>query len=652
MFGLDGDHLWWQIARMNNKQAIGAPPVLVSSSTLRRLPGYLPGMRQQAVLVTYAVTTECIPSELFDRYDLILEEVFGGPSPFTLDPVTAADPLASRLVNGYQHLLAAADFPLFSMGRQLARGQLALPVLRDELAVPHVALRWCFRLLQALYQQHVLDPQQLKLELDELLDKMRDMAPRGANSLRFLQAADKAAIPWHHLVDNLFQFGWGRHIRWFESSFTDQTSAISTVLVRNKMACAQVLRSAGLPVPSHQMVQSEEQALQVAGELGYPVVVKPVALDGGKGVFAGLTSSGAVKKAYQNVRALGEQVLVEKHVEGNDYRVQVCDGQVFRITHRRSAYVRGDGESTVQALIDRSNDALQRPVDPTVEQGKRPIRVDEEVVDWLAAAGLGLQSVPPRGMHVRLRGAANVSLGGTLEPVLAKAHPDNLALAIRAVRVLRLDLAGVDLLIPDIARSWREVGAAICEVNARPEIGSGHGEILSIMLRGDGRIPVVGYFGKLDQSPWLDGLLLALQQSGFCLGLCRADGASLGEGEPLSRQGSLAANGVALLAQQELDGMLLELPCEDDISATLPVDRLDCLVVAGEAAAAWTTPQTVPPALQRYLPITTEIWLDRDDGCRLQAEDGFPPLRMVDWCDGALVLQEFFLGQAAERGCQ
>src|SRR5262249_45763162 len=102
------------------------------------------------------------------------------------------------------------------------------------------------------------------------------------------------------------------------------------------------------------------------------------------------------------------------------------------------------------------------------------ITMNADARRMLANIGYTPSSVPAAGEIVYLRSMANTSAGGTSVGVTELVHPDNRELAERAARGPGVDIAGTDLIIPDISRSYREVGGGICEVNTRPGIADLH----------------------------------------------------------------------------------------------------------------------------------------------------------------------------------
>jgi cyanophycin synthetase len=308
-----------------------------------------------------------------------------------------------------------------------------------------------------------------------------------------LKAAVELGIPWFRLKGTVFQLGAGCNARWLESSFTDATSVISSTLARHKPSAAHILNISGLPVAQHFLVRNKDEAIRQAEELGYPVVIKPADLDGGRGVKTNLRTAPSVAKAFLAATKFSQQVLVEKHVPGRDYRILVASGEVYGVYERVAGGITGNGKDSVRTLLERQNQERELTKnDPCYPL--HPLAFDDEAKELLADQHLDGHSVPADGQWVRLRGACNIASGGIPIPVaLHQVHPDNLSLALRAARALRLDVAGIDLLIPDIEYSWLETGASICEVNAKPQMSLFlHKPMLTTLFKGgNGRIPVV-----------------------------------------------------------------------------------------------------------------------------------------------------------------
>jgi cyanophycin synthetase len=172
--------------------------------------------------------------------------------------------------------------------------------------------------------------------------------------------------------------------------------------------------------------------------------------------------------------------------------------------------------------------------------------------------------------------------------VFDKVHPDNARLAVRAAAALRLDLAGIDLIMPDIARSWREGGASICEVNAQPQLGgttSAHvyPQILAAMVPGSGRIPCAILAGFGENGTLAQEVAAMLGARGMATGCHDHAGVHLA-GEWLHEgQCGLMEAGQMLVGNRGCAAMVLSLPAADTLAAGLPVSRYDVLVLGPEA---------------------------------------------------------------------
>jgi cyanophycin synthetase len=282
-----------------------------------------------------------------------------------------------------------------------------------------------------------------------------------------------------------------------------------------------------LPVARQIKVGTLEAAYIAAEKIGFPLVIKPVKGKKGKGITAGLTSAEGIKDAFERAHKSGSDVLVERFIAGDDFRLLVIGGRFVAAVNRQPPCITGDGKSTVATLLDRLNEQPYR-------DGFRgfPVEQDAEFYRLLEQAGLTMSDVPDAGQTVILRSAANVSTGGTPIDVTEQVHADNREIAERAATGVGLDIAGIDFLTTDISRSYREVGGAIVEVNARPGldihvwpmVGESRdvaGELLkrSFPTAEDGRIPVVAVSGDRGTGSTARTLDMILRGAGHTVAL-------------------------------------------------------------------------------------------------------------------------------------
>lgn len=347
---------------------------------------------------------------------------------------------------------------------------IALPICNRQ--ATELAVEWLDRIVSRVVTSLALFdlPAERLDELDNIQKKLVPFSEPGLNKFSVVHAAHRLNIPVCQFTAEVHQLGTGQRARWMDSTITDLTPAISTAMARNKFVTASVLRSAGLPAPTHQLVRSVEEALEAAHQIGYPVVVKPADLDQGIGVAADLRDDSSVTAAYNEAVRHSRNILIEKWFDGFTHRLTVIEGQVIRVSKRIAGGVVGDGINSVAELVDN----MQKQADyqrRARRLGKSLLSLDDEAMGLLAQNGFSPCHIPAAGDYVRLRRRDNVNVGGISEVCpLDAVHPDNLRLAIDATRLLRLDFAGIDVLTKDIHRSWLDIGALICEVNAKPQV--------------------------------------------------------------------------------------------------------------------------------------------------------------------------------------
>lgn len=491
-------------------------------------------------------------------------------------------------------LQQAAGLPIFAEGRVVVRepvgNEIRFGYVLPWYGHPSTAvssLAWAAQSLRDLVAADGVEAfntvmERVREAARNCMEELVRLAPQDKNTFNFLFAAHEADIYWRQVSGNICEFGFGEKSRWLDSTFTDQTCALGARLAHNKGMAAQVLRRVGLPVPPHALARTPEEAREIAQRLGYPVVIKPLDLERGQGVATGLASGEAVRKAWSVARGYSENVLVEKHVGGQDYRLVVSHGHLIWAVTRQPGGITGDGLSTVLELLNLLNSDPRRG--RTASSPLRILDLDDEARDMLAEAALELDSVPEVGRFVPLRRQANVATGGMPIAVMDEVHPDNAELAVRAAKALRLDIAGIDLLIPDIRRSWMESGGWICEVNAQTQFGTVtgahlYGLVLKELLPDKGRIPLILVLGTSDLSDQTGAALRSwLVEQGFVVGYASPMGAWIGGRCILPAGVDFFEKGQAILSSTDVRAAVLVGSVDDVRRNGLPFDRCDVVV--------------------------------------------------------------------------
>ncbi len=319
---------------------------------------------------------------------------------------------------------------------------------------------------------HLVAPRKAPLDFPAELEDLIRLAERrafGPSTQAIVDEAVSRDIPWIRLDrQSLVQLGQGIHQQRIRATMTSRTSAIGVDIASDKSLTNALLGSAGLPVPRAQDVRSEEAAVEAAKSLGFPVVVKPLDGNHGRGVGLDLRSEEDVRRAYPAAyeESRGGDVVVETFVAGNDYRMLVIGGKLAAVAERIPASVVGDGRHTLRELVDIENADPRRGIGH--ERVLTRIRITPAAEELVRKQGFEIESKPEKGRQVMLAATGNMSTGGTAVDRTQEAHPDNVEIAETAARIVGLDVAGIDFITPDITIPVREQGGAIVEVNAAP----------------------------------------------------------------------------------------------------------------------------------------------------------------------------------------
>lgn len=393
--------------------------------------------------------------------------------------------------------------------------------------------------LHAISGLEILSAEPPYTNINDALARLREIAGDerlGPTTRAIVNAAAARGIPHMRLDDqSMVQLGWGKHQRRIRASITDATSHIAVEAAGDKELTKSLLRAAGVPVPGGGTVRDVEAAIKLAQETGFPVVLKPLDGNHGRGVTTNIRNEDDVRRAFPLAQEHSPDVIVESFYSGRDFRVLLVDGKVVAVAERQPAQVIGDGRKTVAELIADVN------ADPRRGNGHEEcltkIIVDAHVEATLARAGLTMASVPSLGQQVMLRDTANLSTGGTAIDRTDHIHPANISAMERAARAIGLDICGIDVVATDIGRPLGGSNGGVVEVNAAPGfrmhlnptegLPRPVGEAVIEMMFPKGapaQIPVIAITGTNGKSTTVRMIVNILRQGGANVGFTSTSG--------------------------------------------------------------------------------------------------------------------------------
>jgi cyanophycin synthetase len=360
----------------------------------------------------------------------------------------------------------------------------------------------------------------------------------GPSTAALVDAAMERDIPFLRLNPySLVQFGHGKYQKRIQATITSETRHIAVEISCDKEDTHTLLNDMGLPVPQQRVIYGEGQAVRAAERIGYPVVVKPLNANHGRGVSINMNTEEEIRTAFNEARQYGSgrSVLVESYITGFDHRMLVVNGELVAVAKRVPGHVVGDGRSTIEELVEQINQDPRRGIGH--EKVLTKLEFDSQAERLLEKANYSRDSVLDEGVILYLRATANLSTGGTAIDVTDVVHPDNRAMAVRAVQAIGLDVGGVDFLTDDITQSYKDVGGAIVEVNAAPgfrmHIAPSEGQARDVsgpvmdMLFPPGtptRIPIAAITGTNGKTTTSRLLAHILKAAGHLVGYTTTDG--------------------------------------------------------------------------------------------------------------------------------
>lgn len=199
-------------------------------------------------------------------------------------------------------------------------------------------------------------------------------------------------------------------------------------------------------------------------------IAKPHSGSGSRHTVLHIDTEQKLEEAFRIAKQVSPYVVVEEELVGPVYRATVVNGRFVALLRRDPPHVIGDGIHTVRQLVEAANQHPGRS-GPYFSQ----IQINERAREELTWQGMTPDSVPEAGKRVTLHQKVNWSLGGTTADATDDVHPDNIALFEAATNFLRAHIAGIDFIIADPKRSWKEQNkCGFLECNSMPFFDNHH----------------------------------------------------------------------------------------------------------------------------------------------------------------------------------
>ena len=376
-------------------------------------------------------------------------------------------------------------------------------------------------------------------DIEATIQKLREIREEdrlGPSTGSIVEEAHRRKIPWIRLNgSSLVQLGYGVNQQRIRATIASTTSSIAVEIACDKEETKELLEASEIPVPRGKIIRSEEEMEDAIKRIGYPIVLKPVNGNHGKGATTNIKTWEDALVALEAAQKYSRGVICEKFITGRDFRVLVINYKFVAAALRTPASVMGDGASTIQELIDNVNSDSRRGYGH--EKVLTSIKVDHFTMDILNKKEYTLETILPNGEELWLKPTANLSTGGTATDVTDFVHPSNIFMCERIAKIIGLNICGIDIMAEDLSQPIEENGGAVLEVNAAPGfrmhleptegLPRNVAEPVVDMLYPPGstaRIPIIAVSGTNGKTTTTRMIAHIVKQMGYKVGYTTTDG--------------------------------------------------------------------------------------------------------------------------------
>ncbi len=225
-----------------------------------------------------------------------------------------------------------------------------------------------------------------------------------------------------------------------------------------------------IPIARGGVAKNLKQALKIFQDLHKTVITKPVTGSRGRHTTIHINTEKELAQGFVVAKQLSPWVVVQEELAGSVYRATVVGGKLIAVLRRDPAGVAGDGARSIRQLLEKEN---KNPL----RQGPlfQRLPVDAEAEKELSRQNLIWESIPAEGVFIALGTKTSRGRGGALVDATDSVQADNKVLFEKIGAVLADPLVGIDFIIADIKKSWRETASCgVIECNSLPFIDLHH----------------------------------------------------------------------------------------------------------------------------------------------------------------------------------
>lgn len=470
----------------------------------------------------------------------------------------------------------------------------------------------------------------------------------GPSTAAIYDAAHANNIPVERIgEESLVRLGTGSRQKYVQATITSQTSNLAVENSCDKSMTKAILTGCGLPVPEGEIAHSIEDIFDSADRLGFPLVIKPFNGRQGQGVITHIKNKDELFNVVHCLESHVEKYIVERHLEGHDYRLMIVDGKLVAASLRLPPFVIGNAKESIRILIEKENRNPLRGEGHEKPMSKIPLT--HTVTCYLEKRNRNLATIPKQGELIQVVGNANLSTGGKAIDVTDQVHPTIEKMAVAAARAIGLDVAGIDFICQDITKPFDHTKMAIIEVNAAPGIRMHHypsegtkrdvgNAIVEYLFpsREDAAIPIIAVTGTNGKTTTTRLIHYFLSDAQTKVGMTNSDGVFIGE--EILEQGDCSGpiSARTILAHPEVDIAVLETARGGILREGLAFRRCDVGIITNvsEDHLGCDGIDTLEDLI-KLKRLVAEVVLE-NGYCVLNADDA-PVLEMADYTEGEVI---------------